>query len=100
MHNPVTAERWQTTFGKDFGDMAQGETKTGQKGTNSIFVMTHGEIPNIPKDRTVMYTQVVVDFWPQKADPHQIHITTRVNLINYPGKISTRTANLTTSKLM
>jgi hypothetical protein len=41
MHDPTTAETWKTAFGKDFGSMAQGDLKTGQKCTNSIFVMTH-----------------------------------------------------------
>jgi hypothetical protein len=100
MHDPVTAETWQTAFGKDFGGMAQGDRKTGQKGTNSIFVMTHDEIKLIPKDRTVTYARVVVDFRPQKADPYRIRITAGGNLINYPGELSTRTADLTTSKLM
>ena len=40
MHDPATSEIWQTAFGKDFGGMAQGDVKTGQKGTNAIFVMT------------------------------------------------------------
>ena len=44
MNDAETAEVWQTAFGKDFGGMAQGEDKTGQKGTNSVFVMTHQEI--------------------------------------------------------
>ncbi len=44
MHNPATAEVWQMAFGKDFGSMAQGDNKTGQKGTNAMFVMTHDEI--------------------------------------------------------
>jgi hypothetical protein len=44
MNDPETAEIWQTAFGKDFGKMAQGDNKTGQKGTNSVFVMTHEEI--------------------------------------------------------
>ncbi len=44
MHNPATMEIWQTAFGKDFGGMAQGDNKTGQKGMNSIFVMTHNKI--------------------------------------------------------
>jgi hypothetical protein len=48
MHDPDTAETWQTAFGKDFGGTAQGDQKTGQKGTNSIFVMTHDEIKLIP----------------------------------------------------
>jgi hypothetical protein len=84
MRNPATAETWQTAFGKDFGGMAQGDKKTGQKGTNSIFVMTHAEISNIPKDRTVTYAQVVINVHPQKADPHWIRITAGGNLISYP----------------
>jgi hypothetical protein len=72
----------------------------GQKGTKSIFVMTHDEIQALPKNQTVTYAHVVVDFRPQKADPHRIRITTGGNLINYPGELSTQTADLTTSKLM
>ena len=37
----ATAETLMTTFGKKIGGMAQGDNKTGQKGTNSIFVMSH-----------------------------------------------------------
>jgi hypothetical protein len=100
MNNPTTAETWQKVFGKDFGGMVQGNLKTGQKGTNSIFVMTHDEISCIPKLQTVTHAGVVVDFFPQKADPHQICITFGGYLKNYPGKLSRRTTNLTTSKIM
>jgi hypothetical protein len=100
MHDPATKDIWQRAFGKDFGGMAQGCNKTGQKGTNAIFVMTHEDIPNIPKDCTITYARVVVDFRPQKEDPYRIRITAGGNLINYPGELSTRTADLTTSKLM
>ncbi len=45
MHDPATtSDTWQTAFGKDFGGMAQGDNKTGQRGTNSIFVMEHHDI--------------------------------------------------------
>jgi hypothetical protein len=54
MHDPTTEEIWQTAFGKDFGSMAQGGYKTGQKGTNSIFVMTHEEIKKIQKRRQLL----------------------------------------------
>jgi hypothetical protein len=47
MHNPATAEIWQTAFGKDFGGMAQGNNKTGRKGKNDVFVMTHEEIQQV-----------------------------------------------------
>jgi hypothetical protein len=43
MKDLATAETWQMAFGKDFGGMAQGDHKTGQQGTNSIFVMTHDD---------------------------------------------------------
>jgi hypothetical protein len=72
MHNPATATIWQTAFGKDFSGMAQGDIKTGQKGTNSVFVMLHVEILNIPKNQLVTYARVVVHYHPQKADQHKI----------------------------
>jgi hypothetical protein len=37
MNDPATMEIWKTAFGKDFGGMAQGDNKMGQKGTNAIF---------------------------------------------------------------
>jgi hypothetical protein len=80
--------------------MAQGDNKTGKKGMNSIFFITHNEIRALPKNQTVTYACIVVDFCPQKTDPHHIRITAGGNLINYPGELSTRTADLTTSKLM
>ncbi len=42
----------------------------------------------------------MLNYQPQKADPHQICITVGSNLINYPRELSTQTANLTTSKLI
>jgi hypothetical protein len=47
MNDPATAEMWQTAFGKDFSDMAQGDNKTGQKWTNAMFVMTHTTIKHV-----------------------------------------------------
>jgi hypothetical protein len=72
MNNPVTMDTWKTAFGKDFGGMAQGNNKTGQQGTNSIFVMTHAEFLRIPANHTITYARVVVNFCPQKLDPHRI----------------------------
>ena len=76
MHDPAMAEVWQMVFGKDFGGMAQGDDKTGQKGTNSIFVVTHTKIKQAYVDKvTFTYAQIVVDFRPQKEDPYRIRIT-------------------------
>ena len=98
---PATKEVWQTAFGKDFGGMAQGDEKTGQKGTNSMFVMNQAEIQQANNEKkTFTYAKNVVDFRPQKDGPHCIHITAGGNLIKYLGGMSTRTADLTMSKLL
>jgi hypothetical protein len=69
-------------------------------GTKTIHYMNHSEIKNIPKDRTVTYACIVVDIKPNKADPNRVRITVGGNLIDYPGEVTTRTANMVTSKLL
>jgi hypothetical protein len=100
MHDPATAETWQTAFGKDFGGMTQGDDKTGQKGTNAMFVMNHDEIRTILKQKKKFtYGNPVVDYRPQKDDLHRIRITAGGNLITYESSPSVRTADLDTAKL-
>ena len=41
-----------------------------------------------------------MDYHPQKDDPNRVQITVGGNLIDYPGKLTTRTADLITSKIM
>ena len=100
MHDPATAETWQTAFGKDFGGMTQGDDKTGQKGTNAMFVMSHKEIKRAHEmKKKFTYGNPVVDYRPQKDDPHRIRITAGGNLITYESSPSVRTADLDTAKL-
>ena len=51
--DPVMQNVWETAFGKEFDNLAQGNNKTKTEGTNSVFIMSHEEIKKIPKDRTV-----------------------------------------------
>ncbi len=99
MKDPATQDTWMTAFGKDFGGMNQRDNKTGQVGTNAMFVMDPKDIPNIPADRTVTYANVVVDFRPQKEDPHRMRVMAGGNLINYPGELTMQMAGITMSKL-
>ena len=100
MNDPATAETWQTAFGKDFGGMAQGDDKTGQKGTNAMFVMTHDEIRQVlAQKKKFTYGNPVVDYRPQKEDPNRIRITAGGNLVKYESSPSVRTADLDTAKL-
>ena len=99
-NDPATQEVWTTAFGKEFGNLAQGDNKTGEEGTNCIFVMPRHEIQNIPNDCTVTYGRIVVDYRPQKKDPNRVRITAGGNLIDCPYDISTKTADLITSKVL
>ena len=76
-------------MGKEFGNMAQGDKKTGTQGTDSIFVMTHKEIANIPKDCVRTYARLVIDYRQQKEDPNRVRMTAGGNLINYPFELTT-----------
>jgi len=98
--DPATRDIWTTAFRKEWGNLAQGDHKTGTKGTNSIFVLDHDQIKQIPNGRIVTYRQIVVNFRPQKEDPNRVRITAGGNLINYPRELITRTAELTTSKIL
>ena len=100
MNNPATVEVWQTAFGKDLGGMAQGNNKTGQKGTNVMFVMTPDEVAHaLVAGGFFTYANPVIDYRPQKDDPYRIQITARSNLVKYEGNASVRTADLNMAKM-
>ncbi len=100
MHDPATAKTWQTAFGTDFGGMAQGDNKTGQQGTNALFLMTHDGIKQILREgKKFTYGNPIIDHRPQKDNPHCIQITAGGSLITYKSSPSVRMTNLDTAKL-
>jgi hypothetical protein len=93
MNDPATAEVWQTAFGNNFGGMAQGDNKTGQKGTNAMFIMTWEDIAHaLAVGKFFTCANPVADYCPQKEDPYQIRITAGGNLITFEGNASVQTA--------
>jgi hypothetical protein len=99
MNDMATVEVWQTAFGKDFGGMAQGCNKAGQKGTNAMFVMTSGYCKCIGSRQKITYANPVVDHHPQKEDPNRIQKTAGGNLIQCDLELSVYTADINTAKL-
>jgi hypothetical protein len=58
---------------EDFGGIAQGNNKTGQKGMNTMFVMTRNEVAHaLAAGQFFTYANPAVDYQPQKEDPHCI----------------------------
>jgi hypothetical protein len=68
--------------------------------TNTIFSLTHDEIRHIPKDHTITYARIVIDHHPQKDNPNCVRITIGGNLIDYPYKLTTHTANMVSAKII
>jgi hypothetical protein len=95
---PSMRKIWSAAMCKELGRLANGWK--GEQGTETVEFMSIDEIKQIPKDRTVTYARIVVDYRPQKGDPNRVRITVGGNLIDYPGELTTRTADLITSKIL
>ena len=98
VQDPPTKETQWAGLGRESGNMTQGDAKTGAPGRNSIFGVTREDIAKIPKDQISACASIVVDFRPQKKDPNRAHTTAGGNLIQYPGELYTRTADLAVAK--
>jgi hypothetical protein len=44
--DPITRDTWTTAFGKEFGNLAQGDQQTNTKGTDCIFVCPTTRLPS------------------------------------------------------
>ena len=66
------------------------------KGSETIRFMA---LASIPKDHTVKYARIIVDYCLQEEDYKRLHIMVGGNLIAYPYKLTTQTADLTNSKV-
>ena len=67
-NDPLRQTVWTKALCKELGCLAQ--DWDGSNGTDTIFFMSHDEIKKIPRDRTVTYVRIVVDYRPQKDDPN------------------------------
>jgi hypothetical protein len=99
MNDPALKDLWVPAMSKELHQLAQGKENV-TIGTNTIFFLSHTEIQCIPKDCTVMYACIVINHRPQKDDPNFVRITVGGNLINYPYKLTTRTADMVSAKIM
>ena len=97
INNPKTKEIWENGMCKELSRLIQGYNKT--QGRNTCKIMTVDEIQPIPRDQTIMYARIVVDYRTQKTDPYRVRITVRGNLIKFPGITTTTTVDMISSKL-
>jgi hypothetical protein len=94
--DPKTRDVWLHSAANEFGRLAQG-VKTRIKGTNTIKFIAHTAVPT---GRTVTYARFCANIRQQKEETHRCRITVGGDRIDYPGEVSTKTAGLTTIKLL
>jgi hypothetical protein len=94
--NPKTRKVWLHAAANEFGCLAQG-VNNRVKGTDTIKFIRYTQVPT---GRTVTYARFCANARPQKEETHRCRITVGGNRIEYPGEVSTKTAGLTTIKLL
>jgi hypothetical protein len=67
------------------------------EGSNTIFFIPHQAVP---KGKIITYQRFMVDIRSNKSETHRVRLTVGGNLIQYTGDVSTRSADLATSKCL
>ena len=98
--DPIMRLVWSKAMCKELVRLCQGFVDT--EGTNTMMFLDINGIRNIPQYRVVTYARIVVDYLAHKKDPNRVRITAGGNPLKnlYPGELTTRTSDLTTSKYM
>ncbi|KAI2490112.1 Reverse transcriptase (RNA-dependent DNA polymerase) [Fragilaria crotonensis] len=86
---------WQASNADEIGRLAQGFGAI--KGTNTIFFIHPSAMP---AGRKATYLRVVSALRPEKVNPYRIRWTVGGDKVDYPFDVSTKTADLTTAKLL
>ena len=95
--HPKYQDIWHRSYANELGRISQSFWDI--KDTDNIRFIKKNKLPqNQWRDAT--YGHIVVDYRPQKFEPHQTILTVGGEKINYPYDISTPTADLATIKLL
>ena len=92
-----TCATWLCSAANEFGRLAQGLSDNRVEPTNTIFFIPRSKVP---KHKRPTYARFVCSYHPQKAEPYRTHITIGGNLIDYPGNLSMKVADMTTFKIL
>jgi hypothetical protein len=90
---------WQASNAEEIGRLAQGfgPNQPAIKGTNTIFFIPKSKVP---RKRKATYLRVDSAFHPEKANPRRVRWTVGGNRVDYPGVVTTQTADLATAKIL
>ena len=95
--DPTTRDVWLHSAANEFGRLAQGLPDNRVDTTNTIFFIP---VNKVPRNKRPTYARFVCSFRPQKLEPYRTRITVGGNLIDYPGNLSMKVADMTTFKIL
>ena len=95
--DPTTRDVWLHSAANEFGRLAQGLPDNRVDATNTIFFIP---VTKVPRNKRLTYARFVCSFHPQKPEPYCTCITVSGNLIDYPGNLSMKVADMTTFKIL
>jgi hypothetical protein len=91
------APDWIRAAANEIGRLTHGNPPHSTTGSQTMHFIAHNAIP---PGRKATYLRIVASIRPQKAEPKRIRFTVGGNLVQYPGKVSTPTADITTAKIL
>jgi hypothetical protein len=91
------APDWIQAAANEIGRLTNGNPPHSTHGSQTMHFIAHTAIP---PGRRATYLRIVASIRPQKAEPKRIRFTVGGNLVQYPGKVSTPTADITTAKIL
>ena len=94
---PTTRDVWLHSAANKFGRLAQGLPDNRIDATNTIFFIP---VTKVPRNKRPTYAHFVCSFRLQKPEPYRPRITAGGNLIDYPGNLSMKMADMTTFKIL
>ena len=95
--DPTTRDVWLHSAANEFGRLAQGLPDNRVDATNTIFFIP---VTKVPRNKRPTYARFVCSFRLQKPEPYRTRLTVGGNLIDYPGNLSMKVADMTTFKIL
>ncbi len=95
--HPKYKEVWSHSSANEIGQLAQG-IGTRIKGTNTIFFVTHQDVP-VKRRKDITYGKFVCEYKPNKTKKERTRFTVGGGKINYPVDCGMPTGNLTLVKM-
>jgi hypothetical protein len=91
------ADQWLYSTAHEFGRLTKGVVSHIPSGSKTMRYLFHHQLP---PGRQATYARFVATERPRKAETKRVRLTLGSNLVQYPDKVSTPTADLSTVKLL